>query len=330
MSKKAFSLTELLVMTAIIAILAAILFPVFRQAAEAAKVSNKPNLKKIALAAQRYGQDYDDRIPIMINGRYRDLLNIPDGVLSAYDEPRTDGWSLLLLPYVQDRTTYIDPRRDDIHGIWSGPALATSDAGYVATGNTYRNQSRFPYFGVNYEFLSPLRIPDQDMLSDDPTGHAIGESHGFFEADHPGKTLFYLPSDRGYVGGSQVGILDATRGFWGVNAPGLWGLVASTSPYIIFWNGTNCSGDWCGDADPGQDVVPGTDFAYIEPTTGDNNVVFLDGHISTMIPAEMAAGTNYLTSTPNDAGTGYFGGGAVITNKSKYLWNLNDNFYGLY
>ncbi len=60
--KRAFTLIELLVVIAIIAILAAILFPVFAQAREAARKSAcQSNLKQIGTAWQMYAQDYDER-----------------------------------------------------------------------------------------------------------------------------------------------------------------------------------------------------------------------------------------------------------------------------
>jgi len=62
--KKAFTLIELLVVIAIIAILAAILFPVFAQAKEAAKKTHcVSNTKQTALAAMIYAGDYDDTLP---------------------------------------------------------------------------------------------------------------------------------------------------------------------------------------------------------------------------------------------------------------------------
>lgn len=64
-SRKAFTLIELLVVIAIIAILAAILFPVFAQAKVAAKkISCVSNVKQMAVAAQLYLGDYDDQYPI--------------------------------------------------------------------------------------------------------------------------------------------------------------------------------------------------------------------------------------------------------------------------
>jgi prepilin-type N-terminal cleavage/methylation domain-containing protein len=62
--KKAFTLIELLVVIAIIAILAAILFPVFAQAKAAAKKTVAlSNVKQIGTAAQLYIADFDDRFP---------------------------------------------------------------------------------------------------------------------------------------------------------------------------------------------------------------------------------------------------------------------------
>jgi prepilin-type N-terminal cleavage/methylation domain-containing protein/prepilin-type processing-associated H-X9-DG protein len=61
--KHGFTLIELLVVIAIIAILAAILFPVFARAREKARqTSCLSNLKQIGLAAMMYAQDYDERM----------------------------------------------------------------------------------------------------------------------------------------------------------------------------------------------------------------------------------------------------------------------------
>src|ERR1700682_886826 len=62
--KRGFTLIELLVVIAIIAILAAILFPVFARAREnARRASCQSNLKQIGLATIQYVQDYDERFP---------------------------------------------------------------------------------------------------------------------------------------------------------------------------------------------------------------------------------------------------------------------------
>src|SRR3989442_1318662 len=59
-----FTLIELLVVIALIAILAAILFPVFAQAREKARQTTcLSNLRQIGSAAQMYAQDYEERLP---------------------------------------------------------------------------------------------------------------------------------------------------------------------------------------------------------------------------------------------------------------------------
>ena len=69
--KRGFTLIELLVVIAIIAILAAILFPVFARAREAArKTTCLSNLKEVGLASMMYVQDYDETYPwLMMDGR---------------------------------------------------------------------------------------------------------------------------------------------------------------------------------------------------------------------------------------------------------------------
>src|SRR6059036_185279 len=62
--RNGFTLIELLVVIAIIAILAAILFPVFARAREQARATScKSNLKQLALGLAMYAQDYDEAFP---------------------------------------------------------------------------------------------------------------------------------------------------------------------------------------------------------------------------------------------------------------------------
>ena len=82
-----FTLIELLVVIAIIAILAAILFPVFAKAREKARQSScLSNVKQIMLGVMQYSQDYDEMLPIGYSGGAGFPLNWndPSGRVSPY------------------------------------------------------------------------------------------------------------------------------------------------------------------------------------------------------------------------------------------------------
>jgi prepilin-type N-terminal cleavage/methylation domain-containing protein len=82
MQKKAFTLIELLVVIAIIAILAAILFPVFAQAKTAAKkTSDLSNVKQIGTASAIYTADHDDKYPPQAGRDCNGLWNFNSRVL---------------------------------------------------------------------------------------------------------------------------------------------------------------------------------------------------------------------------------------------------------
>ena len=108
--KKGFTLIELLVVIAIIAILAAILFPVFARAREnARRASCMSNLKQIGLGMMMYVQDYDGKY------FYRDYSNLGPGVISgtgitiySYWYPVT-GYQWILEPYIKNTQLFVCP-----------------------------------------------------------------------------------------------------------------------------------------------------------------------------------------------------------------------------
>jgi prepilin-type processing-associated H-X9-DG protein len=102
-------LIELLVVIAIIAILAAILFPVFAQARERARTATcTSNVKQLALGVMMYAQDYDETFPLMY---YYDPKNpLPLG-LNFHSDRTVWTWQNAAMSYIKNYT---------IHGCPSG------------------------------------------------------------------------------------------------------------------------------------------------------------------------------------------------------------------
>src|SRR5215216_6026680 len=105
-SRRGFTLIELLVVIAIIAILAAILFPVFAQAREKARgAACLSNMKQIGLATMMYAQDHDDYLP------YGYAYTWP-GQKELY------WWQDLCRPYVKNEAVYTCPSASP-HILWN-------------------------------------------------------------------------------------------------------------------------------------------------------------------------------------------------------------------
>lgn len=98
---RAFTLIELLVVIAIIAILAAILFPVFARAKVAAKKSvSLSNLKQISLARHMYGEDYDGMLCSITMGELVDKAPVKGVHPTPGSKVRAE-FADLLHPYVK-------------------------------------------------------------------------------------------------------------------------------------------------------------------------------------------------------------------------------------
>jgi len=123
-SRKGFTLIELLVVIAIIAILAAILFPVFAKVREKARQTTcVNNEKQIGIAVLQYVQDYDECYPLV-------RFAAPPGGPTQYIE-----WTVAVQPYIKsgdthDTTSMINNHPASTgfrHGIWSCPSQPDPD-----------------------------------------------------------------------------------------------------------------------------------------------------------------------------------------------------------
>ena len=108
MRKQGFTLIELLVVIAIIAILAAILFPVFARAREKARqASCSSNLKQLALGFQMYAQDYDESLPY--SGCTVDSLGSWIYMTAAAPNQTYNVTLGGIYPYIKNRQIFICP-----------------------------------------------------------------------------------------------------------------------------------------------------------------------------------------------------------------------------
>jgi prepilin-type N-terminal cleavage/methylation domain-containing protein/prepilin-type processing-associated H-X9-DG protein len=141
-----FTLIELLVVIAIIAILAAILFPVFAQARDKARsIACLSNVKQLALGVAMYTQDYDEMLPWSMNGSD-----------SRLDRP---AWPDLIYAYVKSDDIFNCPAAyEKIIFDWWPPEIKASPArSYCANAGT------LAWINITYP-------PDAGPLDGDPIG----------------------------------------------------------------------------------------------------------------------------------------------------------------
>ena len=111
---RGFTLIELLVVIAIIAILAAILFPVFAQARDRARMTAcLSNMRQIGSALMMYAQDYDETMPSWpFRSGAGGLFNDPRFPIWGYST-----WVTAMMPYVTAITSSIT----GFNGAWDAP-----------------------------------------------------------------------------------------------------------------------------------------------------------------------------------------------------------------
>lgn len=147
---KGFTLIELLVVIAIIAILAAILFPVFARAREKARqTSCLSNLKQLGLAAHMYAQDYDEK---MVFHRIWGNDGTRDRILA---------WWELLQPYIKNRQLMVCPTEGRT---WGSGCPYSPDLGGYGMNNVDDRPGGTGYAGLSGVSLGKIVRPADTIL----------------------------------------------------------------------------------------------------------------------------------------------------------------------
>jgi prepilin-type N-terminal cleavage/methylation domain-containing protein/prepilin-type processing-associated H-X9-DG protein len=168
--RRGFTLIELLVVIAIIAILAAILFPVFAKAREKARqTSCLSNVKQMSLGFLQYMQDYDERFTL--GGYVIPGFNIP-GVGGSADGSNVNMWRFLINPYCKNYQIFLCP---------SAPGVG--DPGYP--GNQLTRQ--YGYNGaLSNVAAGTIRTPAECFLVGD-AAHWMGNGCSGYAFAYPAQ-----------------------------------------------------------------------------------------------------------------------------------------------
>lgn len=250
MNKRAFTLIELLVVIAIIAILAAILFPVFAQAKMAAKkTADLSNAKQNGLAVIMYGADYDDMIAPLMWSEATFFVN--------YDWNTDFTWAQMTQPYTKNWQLHRNPvdgnAKDSVSLANMGyPANATGKQKDYAVG---LNSS----YGYNYMAWSPMNA------------NAQFAPISFTAAGESSRCIMLVNSIWDKVGPTQP----AGGGNWFVEAPHF--AFSGTSYWFGGWVLT----------DPNSWLQYGGTYPWF---AGKSNVMYGDGHAGSLSPSQMLAG----------------------------------------
>jgi prepilin-type N-terminal cleavage/methylation domain-containing protein len=272
LNRKAFTLIELLVVIAIIAILAAILFPVFAQAKVAAKAtSSLSNNKQLDLALIMYAGDYDDTAVLANIWGPNYPINIGGDGFSL--------WSYTILPYLKSSQIDQDPLQQSIGAVPAGWASSwwygyDPEFGYNYTvwspTTSYNGSENSPIAAA--PFTSIARPADVPMLTEHAGSQALvwygvpglPTTLGDVEPVYCSPTPFSDPP----VCFTSWGLGDMFSGFGPPYSTLAFG---ATTGGTVFAKGNN--------------AVP--------PVAGVTQTSFGDGHAKAMSPGALAVGTNY-------------------------------------
>jgi len=252
--RRGFTLIELLVGIAIIAILAAILFPVFAQAREKARAAScLSNQKQCGLAMIMYVQDYDEDFapPWNMNQGAAPQCN---GWFDYYGPAQWRSWVSLIQPYVKNLQMFHCPSAGNAPPIWAGIFY------------NERNISLWPDMGLNYQYLSTALV-DAGSGGFPDWCNRTGKSQA--QINSVAATILFVDSGESY--GPNGGVISMVT-----DPPDGW-----TSPNTLGWGGWGFDGTL---GPHGNNKMRHSEGA---------NVTMVDGHVKHMSTNQIAQGSTW-------------------------------------
>lgn len=215
----AFTLIELLVVIAIIAILAAILFPVFAQAREKARgISCLSNFKQLGLAFAMYLQDYDEKVL----PRYQACPSTGPAPF-----PNAESlWDYTIQPYVKNKQIFVCPSASNSHWADTWNTRGYPSSGYNQTISGWYYATADGCGNMILPTLSQIQYPTKNVMFSDSVPGDLTLGYRGYLFGNTGINVPYTTTSAGSIGvrhtaGDNLSFFDG-HAKWAIGTSLLW------------------------------------------------------------------------------------------------------------